>query len=685
MYPASQAYNVPEPSALVPNNLLPHVHLVSSYRFPILPTVQPAQALEYLIKGPQIVKDTSPVAWTYFASPPPDGTVIMTWQAPRMQTQFASDGLVWADPEVSYDTQIRGYNIQVLVHKSGYIYPQEQVTAHARFRYRITGGPGQIDPNLWIIHYAQAEPSHRIPSAQIPIQRDVHAQLTGRAQLQAAGPLIRKDFMLEDRANWPEVKFGQPVGPRPTVYPGGVNPMQQRPYQTQPPPAKRQRGLQQVRPQVAAVIDQSLEEEENSTQDTFDFMTPREISLSRYKQHHEWMEEIFSSPYDMKKIQPIDLGLGLMGELSSLTVDILDAPGGDIPPSYSTYQVKNYTKLDPEQLKIFEARVAEYTAKEKAELEKMRIAHTKRIADLKRSRTYIKAERRLRDLPRISNTTDSTRSDGVDGDLTDPLDSVVRELENSLAIRFDSKKHVVCVDKGGFIEQQQPPVPKSPQVNGNAAIPTNTTTSADEGAVDADNSAASLLDQYGSGSLNGTPGANLSVPQISQPPSQLQSAVATPNAPQGDPAQGSSFGEQDNLERSETNDLLDLDVEMSGMTNTEDKVGDGDWVLVGDQAAGSGQQSSSNKQNAASTDAPAGLSNQSAVATAARDSETSTSLFDTGDFGAFDSLDSAGDALADYTNVDDTMGLDLVDDSAFGDAFHGTESFQAADEDGDNA
>jgi hypothetical protein len=57
------------------------------------------------------------------------------------------------------------------------------------------------------------------------------------------------------------------------------------------------------------------------------------------------------------------------------------------------------------------------------------------------------------------------------------------------------------------------------------------------------------------------------------------------------------------------------------------------------------------------------------------------SMFDTADFGSFDNLDTAGDALAEYGN-DDTMGLDLVDDSAFGDAFHGTE-MQHHDETGE--
>jgi hypothetical protein len=497
---------------------------------------------------------------------------------------------------------------------------------------------------------------------------------------------MRKEFMLEDRANWPEVKFGQPAarGPGP-VY----NPMMRQPYPNQPPPAKRPRTLpQQARQPAAAVIDQSLEEEENSTQDTFDFMTPREISLSRYKQHHEWMEEIFSSPYGIGRIEPIDLGLGLMGELGSLTDGILDAPGGDAPAKSTAvalrddqmtkpkaYSVKSYSKLEPEQLKVFEARVAEYIAKEEAELEKMRVAHAKRIADLKRSRTYIKAERRLRDIPRSGETMS-------DADGADPSEEVVQELEKSMGIQFDTKKHVICVEKGGFIEQQQPPPQKSPQVNGNGTMQSDHAGSSnnlgDEGALVVDDSAASLLDQYGSGSLGGTP-ANLSLPPISQPQSQSQSAVATPNAAIGDSMQGSSFVDQVNIEAtSGADDLLDLDVEMSEMP--EDKGGEGDWVMVGDQATGSGQQSRNNEQTAASTDASAGLTGHS---TSTREQDPSAGIFDSGDFGDFDNLDTAGVALADYSNVEDTMGLDLVDDSAFGDAFHGTEPHHETG-DGDN-
>lgn len=49
------------------------------------------------------------MAWTFFNTPPPDGTVILTVQPQRMQNHFASDGMVWADSESLYDMNVRGY------------------------------------------------------------------------------------------------------------------------------------------------------------------------------------------------------------------------------------------------------------------------------------------------------------------------------------------------------------------------------------------------------------------------------------------------------------------------------------------------------------------------------------------------------------------------------------------------
>jgi hypothetical protein len=542
---------------------------------------------------------------------------------------------------------------------------------HARFRYRLAAGPGSIDPNLWLVHYKPADQQNRLPAQQIPISREVHAQMSIRAQLQAAGPLMRKEFMLHDASNWPKVEFGQQVamrGPQPYY-----NPMQPaRPYVAQPPPHKRQRGAAppQARPPVAGVPmpDTTLEDEENATQDAFDFLTPREISLSRYKQHHEWMEEIFSSPYALSNIAPVDLGLGLMGELAPLTAGILDVPGAENPDTAKDgYKVKNYYKLDPEQLKDFENRVSEYTKKEQAEIDKMKADHARKIAQLKRTRTYIKAERRLRDLTRATDKED---------DDTDPTDGVVRDLEKSLGVTFDATKSLVCVDKGGYIEVQQPP-PQKAQVNGSGS---QTQANGTSNGSDIDNTAASLLEQYGTGSLSGTPGGNLSIPPLSQPPSQSQSAVGTPGLLAGNSAQNTTFDQQTpNLDVDAGNDLLDLDVEMSGMTNVDDKAGD-EWVVGDDQASSNPQPTSNNTQPTTTTNAQPAIAN--AVPPSNVEADTS-SMFDTvADFGGFDNLDTAGDALADYGH-DDTMDLgDLVDDSAFGDAFHEMHNEETT---GDNA
>ncbi|EDU41290.1 conserved hypothetical protein [Pyrenophora tritici-repentis Pt-1C-BFP] len=663
MYGMNQAYQAPDPSAQ-----LPHVHLISSYRFPTQPGLQAPQALEYLIKGPQIVRDTSPVAWTFLSAPPPDGTVILTWQSPRMGNNFASDGMVWADAENVYDMNIRGYTLQVLVHNSGYHYPHEPYAMHARHRYRIAAGPGTIDPNLWLVHYKPADPQSRIPASQIPITREVHGMLQMRAQLQQAGPLMRKEFMLVDQANWPKVEFGQQAMRGPQPY---YNPMQPgRPYAAQPPPAKRQRLPAQAQPRqppVGAIIpDNSLEEEENATQDAFDFLTPREISLSRYKQHHEWMEEIFSSPYAVGKIAPIDLGLGLMGELAPLTAGILDVPGAEnVEPGKDSYQIKNYYKLEPEQLKEFEKRVSEYTTNEQAEIDKMKAEHAKKMVQLKRTRTYIKAERRLRDLLRSSES---------DGDNADPVEEVVQDLEKSLGVKFDEKKAIVCVDKGGFIEPQAPS-PKA-QVNGDGAQQnTNGTSSGmNNDASMEDNSAANLLDQYGNGSLSGTPVGNISLPRLSQPPSQSHSTTGTPNVP-NNPNQTATFDQQDtNLDVGA--DLLDLDVEMSGMAAAGEK----DWVMVNEQS-GNAQQPGSGQQPTMNNNQP---TTNAGVMPSSNIEADAGSMFDTADFGSFDNLDSAGDALADYGH-DDNLGLDLVDDSAFGDAFHGTEMHHDETGEGDHA
>jgi hypothetical protein len=69
----------------------------------------PVEAVvEYLLQAPRIARDLAPVGWK-FLDPPRDGTIMLVWQPPQLETHFASDGLIWADAEYAFDTNARGY------------------------------------------------------------------------------------------------------------------------------------------------------------------------------------------------------------------------------------------------------------------------------------------------------------------------------------------------------------------------------------------------------------------------------------------------------------------------------------------------------------------------------------------------------------------------------------------------
>lgn len=85
------------------------MHLVSSYRYPLMSSLANETALDYLLSAPKVVRDLQPMHWK-FLDGPPDGTVMLIWQPlNHLGTNFASDGYVWADVEQVYTTESRGY------------------------------------------------------------------------------------------------------------------------------------------------------------------------------------------------------------------------------------------------------------------------------------------------------------------------------------------------------------------------------------------------------------------------------------------------------------------------------------------------------------------------------------------------------------------------------------------------
>jgi Fungal domain of unknown function (DUF1750) len=100
---------------------LPHMHLVSKYRYPLINSITLDTVVGYLTEAPKIVHDLQPVQWQ-FLDAPQDGSVLLVWQPLEyLETNFASDGYVWADVEQAFSQEIRGY-----------VSPFSYLTRHAR-------------------------------------------------------------------------------------------------------------------------------------------------------------------------------------------------------------------------------------------------------------------------------------------------------------------------------------------------------------------------------------------------------------------------------------------------------------------------------------------------------------------------------------------------------------------------
>lgn len=606
---------------------------------------------------------------------------------------------------------------------------RENATAHTRNRYRIVGkNPAvqgaNVDPSLWIVHYGAADPSQRVPINNIPNNPAIMNTLRERQQLERQGQLTRIPFMLHDRSLWPRINLG-PVQMQGQggMYPGQMNQMhrnqQQQFYQQQQmlgqPPQKRMRHappgaqggmvdprMQPGMPPQPPIDTAMLDEEENvALGDLLDHMTPRDVSLIRYTQHHEWMEEVFASAYPVTQIAPVDLGFGLSGELGEITQGLLNPPdenfSAEPPKSKELVKSATYKKLDAEKTEEFERRVNAYLQKGEEDLERMRTEHAKTLEQLRKGKTYLKAERQLREVRNASH-------DDEDDPDFEPLDGVIKGVENSLNVMIAPRQDVSCVSKGGLIEE----VPKPPQVNGetsngtSAAVNGNglTNGSADNGSMAGDNTAAGLLDQFGNTtSFSNTPGANMS--------SQAQSATGTPGIAGIDQSavDFEAGGGEDPGDGMDLIEGMDLDIpEIPDTVDETPEKAEGDWVMVDDAAAPStsatAPAAASSTDQPVSADASAAIAQEPSTSTPAAatdaaqasaaatgteatpaasttpggifDGVATDAVDDDDDFNDFTNLDSAGDALADFGG--DGAAGDALDDLGLGD-----EGFDDAD------
>lgn len=223
-----------------------------------------------------------------------------------------------------------------------------------------------------------------------------------RAQIEKAGRLVRKPFMLTDIANWPALQV-----PEPLMRPRGNSQAMEDMHA-----AKRQRQDEgKDDDEVLETIEVNPPPGEDDDKDIYDLLTPRDISIHRYTRHNEWVEELFASPYAMSKVKPASLGLGRSGPLRRLTKAFyqpaLDERLIRQPEKFSGDDIaRAYSK---EEVDDFEKQIQEYLAKDKAETVALHQRHETALAQLRDKALYMDPEVRLRHAV-------------VDPEASDPLD-----------------------------------------------------------------------------------------------------------------------------------------------------------------------------------------------------------------------------------------------------------------------
>jgi hypothetical protein len=655
-------------------------------------------------------------------------------------------------------------------HKAGFAFG-ESLATHARRRFRLcppsvhNPNAPQVDPSLWIVHYGPIENNERIPAQMIPRDNRTQQILETRAYLQRCGQIQRKEFILGDRVNWPQIAYPREAN-RQAMYAGNRGVPQAIAYPPQPPagpPNKRARTAQgghgQMQPGMGpmAAPDANVydDDEDTSRGDFFDHLTPRDVSAHRYQQNHEWMEEILSSPYRIGQLGFASLGFGLKGELSGLTDGIFEAPGGDITKRLAGKTDK--THLDAELAAEFRKRVNERVETTNDEIARMKAAHEKKMAQFRKNSLLTTAEKDLRSAvdgagfgvfpPERGQEDQEAVSPRLTTKHPKKVDDIVAQVEASLGQTAEVIYNLKRIQDGGY--QEPAPEPISPP----AAIPSiaqpdaatggsgsmsrqlsqaesqHSGISMDDSDVDMGGTAAGLLDQMHPGlSSTSTPANNYPTPQGQL--SAIQSTVLTPaslNGPSPQPSAAAAARRPSSQPRPSEDTAMsgtDAQRQPSGLTAPDQGTESGEWVVVpaggvtpdpsttittatandnndhndnndkddednedddkdddnNDSSNNNGRQStiypdSVAEQNSKPPSLPASQPTSRQISAAATPAAGSMDFSaDDNDFGSLGDLDTAGEALASFHDTPGDLGGDFMEDSAFGDAFHGVEA-----------
>ena len=573
-------------------------------------------------------------------------------------------------------------------HRTGF-HPaaHENMAMRARKRYRLVqaanGNPNMppADPSLWIIHYCQAERQFQMPSNRIPMNQHVGAAMTTRKFLQQHGQLVRKDFMLHDKNNYPTIKL--PGGNLPQQYPGNVisemnrshpSYMMQQQAVSQgamgPSPAKRQRQVGPShahgpsRSQLAMMTSDpnvNIDEEDAVNGDMMDTLTPRDISATRYIQHHEWMEEIFSSPYETSQIVPVELGLGRKGEIESLTRDFFETPTssernivkGAVPPRVG--------RLEEGKASDFAEKATQRVAQLNAETETLKKKHARSLAKLRKGDAIKEAEQELRNLS-LKKTGNDVHGGHKDG-LVETLEKVQALLGKSIKIIKD----VDCVQRGGLEEKSQLNDIDPQSLDLDQAM-------LDLPPQDSDSTPyhmqrASSNGEYTSIGPTSTGHTPLAYPQPPIPVDGAEDLASANETPGGDITMAEMPTETESKD-ADTEDWIMVDKE-GGSRSVESHETPGVGAIAENTILESGFEAPADEANTAGDALESFVADQGGT-----DEFNPNDFHDTVDF---DNLDAAGEGLSGFAEeANAELGLDEhgdlgLDNSAFGEAFHAPE------------
>ena len=575
-------------------------------------------------------------------------------------------------------------------HKAGYIPHLETHVAHSRRRYRLTGvantnpNPLPFDPSLWLVHYCAADAADKIPANSVAISRQASHFFAQRALFQQHGQLSRNEFMLHDRARWPTVNLPPNVNlassvnvpPANVVHPSQqavaypsnavAHPGQsQQPQFTQQPQGRIGQanndtplGIRQRSRKLRARLDARAAAKaaaanavpapattDDEDGDSLDYLTPRDISSNRYKQHHEWMEEIYNSPYETSKIIPGEIGLGRKGEIETLTKEFFKAHLNPGLETTSGPSPSGAAKIGPEKMAVIRKAFEAYMAEQDAEIEEMKREHARNMAAMERSRRLGALERELRTAPMLADTRDATIPTSDPSRRT--VGEIIREVEELLAMKLEeTSDEVTCLENGGLDE----------------------TWAAAHG--------------FGSGNSSTKPEGQLgqTVKAASQPNSS-SAAQASQQAPASMHVGENQSTVSEALVSPEPSAVEDVVMGGVSITSERKHSDGGEWVMVGNENASNSPINQdaggidsfvnipANDEGEASGD-PLNTVGGSFDSFMPNNAGPTSEVFGANDFTEtidFANLDSAGEALEGYGE----LGLD---ESAFGDAYNGPQA-----------